>query len=339
MRHRSIALLAVLVTAAVASVAGASTKDVRLSLVAYSTPAGAFTKMIPDFRRRPVGTTSRSGSPTVRPARRRCGPDGSAGGRRQASLAPDVTVLSQAGLIKDHLEQGSVRRHGHRLDRGVRRPPGQSEGHQDLGRPDQAGHPGHQPQPVHLGRRALERHGRVGRADQAEEDREEQANAYLGALYKNITVQDSSARASMKTLVAGSGDVLLAYENEALFARSRGQGSPFVIPRSTILIENPIAVLRKSEHKQEANAFLRFLRTPEAQKTFAENGYRPVSKAVAKQFTSKFPARPGQSRSTSLGSAAGTRCRSGSSTRAPGSWHASRGRSEVSPAEHRPGVS
>jgi sulfate transport system substrate-binding protein len=67
-----------------------------------------------------------------------------------------------------------------------------------------------------------------------------------------------------------------------------------VIPRSTILIENPIAVLKTSEHKQEANAFLRFLRTPDAQRTFAENGYRPVNKAIAKQFTSKFPARPGQ---------------------------------------------
>jgi sulfate/thiosulfate transport system substrate-binding protein len=67
-----------------------------------------------------------------------------------------------------------------------------------------------------------------------------------------------------------------------------------VIPRSTILIENPIAVLKTSDHKAEANAFLRFLRTPAAQRTFAENGYRPVSKAVAREFTKKFPARPGQ---------------------------------------------
>jgi len=67
-----------------------------------------------------------------------------------------------------------------------------------------------------------------------------------------------------------------------------------VIPRSTILIENPVAVLKTSEHKEEANAFLRFLRTPAAQRTFAENGYRPVNKAVARAFAKKFPARPGQ---------------------------------------------
>ena len=55
MRRRSIALLAVFVTAAIASVAGASTKDVRLSLVAYSTPREAYAKLIPDFQKTPGG--------------------------------------------------------------------------------------------------------------------------------------------------------------------------------------------------------------------------------------------------------------------------------------------
>jgi sulfate/thiosulfate transport system substrate-binding protein len=123
---------------------------------------------------------------------------------------------------------------------------------------------------------------------------DKQAQDYLLKLFKNVVSQDKSARDSLQTFNAGRGDVLLAYENEALFARAAGQGSPFVIPRSTILIENPIAVLKTSSHKQEANAFLRFLRTPDAQKTFAESGYRPVNKAVARQFASKFPARPGQ---------------------------------------------
>ena len=60
-------------------------------------------------------------------------------------------------------------------------------------------------EPVHLGRRALERDGRVGRADHARTRPPKQANAYLTALYKNITVQDSSARASMNTFVARQG--------------------------------------------------------------------------------------------------------------------------------------
>jgi sulfate/thiosulfate-binding protein len=123
---------------------------------------------------------------------------------------------------------------------------------------------------------------------------DKQAQAYLLKLFRNVVSQDKSARDALQTFNAGRGDVMLAYENEALFAQSRGQNLPFVIPRSTILIENPIAVLKTSEHKQEANAFLRFLRTPAAQRTFAENGYRPVNKAVAREFNKKFPARPGQ---------------------------------------------
>jgi sulfate transport system substrate-binding protein len=123
---------------------------------------------------------------------------------------------------------------------------------------------------------------------------DKQAQDYLLKLFENVVSQDKSARDSLQTFNAGRGDVLLAYENEALFAQSRGQRLPFVIPRSTILIENPIAVTKTSEHRSEANAFLRFLRTPAAQRTFAENGYRPVNKAVAAQFTKKFPARPGQ---------------------------------------------
>ena len=64
----------------------------------------------------------------------------------------------------------------------------------------------------------------------------------------------------------------------------------FVIPKATILIENPIAVTSKSKHKAEANAFLNFLRTQPAQRIFAENGYRPVVKGASRGFN--FPSRP-----------------------------------------------
>jgi sulfate transport system substrate-binding protein len=122
---------------------------------------------------------------------------------------------------------------------------------------------------------------------------DKQAQARLLKLFKNVVAQDKSARESLQTFTSGKGDVLLAYENEALFARSKGQNIAFRIPRSTILIENPIAVTKTSEHRAEANAFLRFLRTPPAQRVFAENGYRPVNKAIAAEYQSRFPARPG----------------------------------------------
>ena len=87
-------------------------------------------------------------------------------------------------------------------------------------------------------------------------------------------MQDKSARESLQTFAAGKGDVLIAYENEAITAQQAGQPLEYVIPDQTILIENPIAVTKDAP--AQAKAFVDFLRTPEAQKVFAEKGYRSI---------------------------------------------------------------
>src|SRR6266566_1042521 len=117
-----------------------------------------------------------------------------------------------------------------------------------------------------------------------------QAVDYLGKLWKHVVAQPTSAREGLQTFLAGRGDVFLAYENEAIFAQKKGQPVQFVIPKATILIENPIAVTSTSKHKTEATAFLKYLRTLDAQKIFAQNGYRPVVPAAARGFN--FPTRP-----------------------------------------------
>ena len=115
--------------------------------------------------------------------------------------------------------------------------------------------------------------------------------AYLNALFKNVPVQDDSARKALGTFTNGKGDAMLAYENEAIFAKANGQQLDYVVPDATILIENPIAVTSTSQHPTEAKAFLDFLYSPPAQQTFAANGYRPVvAGAVA---ADKFPTPPG----------------------------------------------
>src|SRR6266540_861202 len=73
-----------------------------------------------------------------------------------------------------------------------------------------------------------------------------------------------------------SGDEIIAYENEAIFAQQNKQELEYTIPDATILIENPIAIAKKSEHPTEAKAFLDFLYSAQGQKIFADNGYRPV---------------------------------------------------------------
>src|SRR6266511_542206 len=100
--------------------------------------------------------------------------------------------------------------------------------------------------------------------------------AYLKALFNNVAVQDDSARKSLQTFTSGKGDAIIAYENEAIFAQQNKQELEYTIPDATILIENPIAIAKKSEHPTEAKAFLDFLYSAQGQKIFADNGYRPV---------------------------------------------------------------
>lgn len=111
---------------------------------------------------------------------------------------------------------------------------------------------------------------------------------YLNSLFsKHVPVQDDSARKSLQTFVGGKGDAILAYENEAIFAKKKNQPLDYTVPADTILIENPVAVTANSKHPEQAKAFLEFLHSKVAQRIFADNGYRPVVTGVAK--TGEFP--------------------------------------------------
>jgi sulfate/thiosulfate-binding protein len=117
----------------------------------------------------------------------------------------------------------------------------------------------------------------------------EQARDYLKALFANVAVQDKSARESLTTFASGKGDVLLGYENEAIFAQRQGQPVEYVVPEQTILIENPVAITEDADGA--AKGFLDFLTTEDAQKVFGEEGYRPVVESVLDTFD--FPTPPG----------------------------------------------
>jgi sulfate transport system substrate-binding protein len=117
----------------------------------------------------------------------------------------------------------------------------------------------------------------------------QRAVKYLEQLYDHVVSQDKSAREALQTFMAGRGDVLLAYENEAIFAQKKNQPLDYVIPKATISIENPIAVVKSSGNKTTANAFLRFLRGKPAQLVFGDNGYRPVLRSAARTFGFPVP--------------------------------------------------
>ncbi len=113
---------------------------------------------------------------------------------------------------------------------------------------------------------------------------EADARDYLKALIANTSVMDRSAREALTTFAAGQGDVLIAYENEAIFAQQAGQPLEYVVPDATILIENPVAVTLTGDAPEAASAFVEFLYTPEAQAVFGRRGYRPVLPDVLAQF-------------------------------------------------------
>ncbi len=97
---------------------------------------------------------------------------------------------------------------------------------------------------------------------------EEEATEYLRQLFTHVPVQDKSAREALATFAGGKGDVLISYENEAIAAQQAGEELEYVVPDQTILIENPIAVDTESANPEKAQAFIDFLRTPDAQKVF-----------------------------------------------------------------------
>ena len=121
---------------------------------------------------------------------------------------------------------------------------------------------------------------------------EQEGLDFIRTILENTSVQDASARDSMGTFTGGKGDVLLAYENEAIAAQEAGEDIEYVIPDDTILIETPGAVTEDAQDPEAAQAFLDYLLSPEGQQVWADNGYRPVDPAVLKDNADKFPTVP-----------------------------------------------
>ena len=115
-------------------------------------------------------------------------------------------------------------------------------------------------------------------------------------IFKNVPVLDVGARGSTTTFVErGIGDVLIAWENEALLAiKELGRGKfEVVAPSISILAEPPVTVMDKVAGKhgtrQVAQAYLEYLYTDAGQETAARNFYRPQSAAVAQKYAAQFP--------------------------------------------------
>jgi sulfate/thiosulfate transport system substrate-binding protein len=122
------------------------------------------------------------------------------------------------------------------------------------------------------------------------------ARAFVSKLYKNVPVLDSGARGSTTTFVErGIGDVLIAWENDALLAVNKLGPGRFTIvrPSLSILAEPPVAlvdgVVAKKETRRVAQAYLEYLYSPQGQEIIARHYFRPRLASVAKRYASLFP--------------------------------------------------
>jgi sulfate transport system substrate-binding protein len=261
-----------------------SAQDVTLTLVAYSTPREAYELIIPAFQATDAGAGIAFETSY-----------GSSGEQSRAvvaglpadvvalSLEPDVTSLVEADLVAESWNQDDYK--GMVTDSVVvfavrAGNPKNIRTWDDLIRDDVEVIT---PNPLTSGGAKWNIMAAYG-AQIEQGKTEEQAVEYLDKLFGRVSVQDKSARESMQTFLGGKGDVLIAYENEAITAIQAGETLEYVVPDQTILIENPVAVTADSEHPEEAAAFVSYLRSPEAQRIFAEKGYRPIVAEVLAEF-------------------------------------------------------
>jgi sulfate/thiosulfate-binding protein len=280
------ALLAAALLAGGCGGSGGSGGD-RLTLVAYSTPREAYEQLIPAFQKTQAGQgVAFSQSYGASGEQSRAVQNGLAADVVTFSLEPDMAKLVDAGLVAKDWNAGPAKG---MITRSVVVFVVRKGNPKNIRTWDDLINPGVEviePNPFTSGGarwNVMAAYGAQLKAGKTPT----QAAAYLLELFRHVPVQDKSAREALQTFIGGKGDVMLAYENEAINAQQKEQPVDYVVPDTTILIENPIAVTAKSKNAVKASAFVEFLRSEQAQKLYAERGYRPVNSAA--QRGADFP--------------------------------------------------
>jgi len=193
------------------------------------------------------------------------------------SVASDVTRLVDAGLVADTWDDGPTKGivSSSVVVFAVRE--GNPEGIETWDDLIQPGIEIVTPNPASSGAarwNALAAWGQVIESGGTEAD----AEAYLTSFFNNVVALPNSGRDATTAFLGGTGDVLMAYENEAILAHQNGEEFDYLIPETTMLIENPGAVLIDANPK--AAHWLDFVLSEDGQRQFALKGFRPVIDGV-----------------------------------------------------------
>src|ERR1700728_500688 len=295
-RHRSfrwiraaaIAGGALAVTAAFAAPAGAASGNVNL--VAYSTPAAAYTAIAKAFSQTSAGAgITVSGSYGASGTQAKNVIAGQAADVVNFSLEPDMETLVKAGIVSPKWDTVGPD-DGNVTDSVVVfivRPgnPLHIHGWSDLVK---AGVQVVTPNPFSSGSARWNLAAAYG-AELKLGKTPAEANKYLSELLKNTVSQPTSASVALAAFLAGTGNVLLDYEDDAIAAQNKGDAISYVIPPQDILIQNPIAVTKNAANPAAAKAFLHFLLSKKGQELWAIEGYRPVLPGAAAAAGVTFP--------------------------------------------------
>jgi sulfate/thiosulfate-binding protein len=290
MPKRSIALLVLLLALpATLAACGSSTSTAggggkSVALVAYSTPQSAYEQLIPAFQATAEGKGSsftQSFGPSGEQSRSVA--NGLHADVVNFSQEPDVTRLVKDGMVSADWNKNAT--HGFVTDSVaviiVRKGnPKHIHNWSDLVKP---GVQVLTPNPFTSGSARWNILAAYG-AQLQEGKTEAQAEEYLSTLFHHVVSQDSSARTALQTFLAGRGDALIDYEDEAISDQKKGSPIEYVIPRDTILIQNPIAAVGSNP---EAQKFVNYLLSPAGQAIWVKKGYRPVISGVP--GASSFP--------------------------------------------------
>jgi sulfate transport system substrate-binding protein len=262
----------------------------QLNIVAYSTPTAAFASLIAAFQATTVGkniTFTQSFGASGDQARAVIA--GQKADIVEFSLEPDMTKLVTAGLVAPTWNQNQYKGFVTDSVAAIVTRAGNPKGLKDWTDLTKSGIETITPNPFTSG--AAKWNILAGYGARSDVGKNQQAGLdYLGKLFKQVPVQDSSGRAALTTFTSGKGDALLTYENEAILAKNAAQPVDYTIPTKTLLIQNPIAVTKNTANPKQAKAFLDFLYSKRAAQIWAENGYRPVSDPALTKSKFKTPA-------------------------------------------------
>jgi sulfate transport system substrate-binding protein len=281
----------------------AAGEPVKLILGAYTTPREAYRELIPIFQKQWKEKTGQDvtfeESYLGSGAQSRAIVEGFEADVAALSLEADINRIVNAGLIthdwKDNAYKGMVS--DSIVSFAVR--PRNPEGIQDWADLAKPGIEILTPNPKTSGGAmwnilALYGAAKRGFIEGITSGDDQAAQDFLLSVLNNVTVMDKGARESITNFEKGIGDVAITYENEVLVGQQSGQQYDLVIPRSTILIENPVTVIDtyvdKHGTREVAEAFVDFLFTKEAQQVFARYGLRSVDPDVAQATADQYPA-------------------------------------------------